>query len=194
MYVCVHVHTCVCMCVCVCVCVTYTGLVRCAPMAAFLEALEPHILSDRLPSLAPEVVQALVEYFATPAAATATGAPRGPQPQRVERCVLHLDVFSLDLNQVCVCVYVCVCIRSPCHGSQRPYLPSVVIQSMAMLQCITQRPWPQRPWPCSSVLRNAHGHNAHGHVAMYYGTPMGMVLWLIISQCSLQARREDPVA
>ncbi len=106
MYVCVRV----CVRVCVCVCARTTGLVRCTPLAAFLEALEPHILSDRLPSLAPEVVQALVEYFAAPAAATATGAPRGPQPQRVERCVLHLDVFSLDLNQVGLCVCMCVCV------------------------------------------------------------------------------------
>ncbi len=72
-----------------------SGLVRCSPLAAFLEALEPHILADRLPSLAPEAVQALVEHFATGA-----GGAVPPQPQRVERCVLHLDVFTLDLDQV----------------------------------------------------------------------------------------------
>ena len=39
--------------------------------------------------LAPEVVQALVEHC------SALG-----RPDRVERCVLHLDVTSLDLDQV----------------------------------------------------------------------------------------------
>jgi hypothetical protein len=120
--------------------------------AAFLDALEPYILADALPSLAPEaralatlcrwppplataasgrrrccccwplipttlllilsfvpcrrcpnnqkpclsrarareqVVQALVERFASLG-----------QPERVERCVLHLDLMSLDLDQV----------------------------------------------------------------------------------------------
>jgi hypothetical protein len=61
----------------------------CGPLSAFLEILEPHILADRLPVLPPEVVQALVEHM--------SGAQ---DPQRVERCVLHLDVYSLDLNQV----------------------------------------------------------------------------------------------
>jgi hypothetical protein len=65
------------------------------PLGIFLEALEPHILADRLPCLAPEVVYALVNYFAVPGP---DGRPA--QPQRVERCVLHLDVFHLDLDQV----------------------------------------------------------------------------------------------
>lgn len=39
--------------------------------------------------LGPEVMQALVEHFAA----------RG-QPERVERCVLHLSIAALDLDQV----------------------------------------------------------------------------------------------
>lgn len=39
--------------------------------------------------LAPEVVQALVEHC------SACG-----KPDRIERCVLHLDVLGLDLDQV----------------------------------------------------------------------------------------------
>lgn len=45
---------------------------------------------DRLPCLPPEVVQALVEHCAVELG----------RPDRVECCVLHLDVFSLDLDQV----------------------------------------------------------------------------------------------
>lgn len=78
------------------------------PLPAFLTALEPHILADRLHTLAPEVVQALVEHFtAAPGGRAQPGAPQPPQAAageegaaRVERCVLHLDVLSLDLNQV----------------------------------------------------------------------------------------------
>ena len=55
----------------------------------FLEALEPHVLCDRLPGLAPEVMQQLVEHFSA-------GLGR---PDRVERCLLHLDVLGMDLDQ-----------------------------------------------------------------------------------------------
>ncbi|KAL4418863.1 hypothetical protein ABPG77_002930, partial [Micractinium sp. CCAP 211/92] len=63
--------------------------------AAFLQQLLPAILSDRLPSVAPEVMQALVEHFA------AAG-----RPEAVERCVLKMDLLSLDLNQL-----IPLCIR-----------------------------------------------------------------------------------
>ena len=51
----------------------------------------PHLLHHRaqVQVLPPEVVQALVEHC------SALG-----RPDRVERCVLHLDVTSLDLDQV----------------------------------------------------------------------------------------------
>lgn len=58
-------------------------------LPAFLETLEGHVTAGRLPYLAPEVMQALVDHF------SALG-----QPQRVERCVLHMNITSLDLNQV----------------------------------------------------------------------------------------------
>ncbi|GAX83579.1 hypothetical protein CEUSTIGMA_g11004.t1 [Chlamydomonas eustigma] len=54
-----------------------------------LEAIEGRILSDQIQVLVPEVVQALVEHCAE------LGCP-----ERVERCVLHMDVLSLDLDQV----------------------------------------------------------------------------------------------
>ncbi|XP_015572370.2 vacuolar protein sorting-associated protein 8 homolog [Ricinus communis] len=55
----------------------------------FLELLEPYILRDMLGSLPPEIMQALVEHYSS----------RG-WLQRVEQCVLHMDISSLDFNQV----------------------------------------------------------------------------------------------
>uniref|UniRef100_A0A5B7BN45 RING-type domain-containing protein n=1 Tax=Davidia involucrata TaxID=16924 RepID=A0A5B7BN45_DAVIN len=55
----------------------------------FLELLEPYILKDMLGSLPPEIMQALVEHYST----------KG-WLQRVEQCVLHMDISSLDFNQV----------------------------------------------------------------------------------------------
>ena len=56
---------------------------------AFLEMLEPPIVDDLVPTLPPEIMQALVDLFTS-----------RNQPERVERCVLHMDIQSLDLNQV----------------------------------------------------------------------------------------------
>jgi hypothetical protein len=79
------------------------------PLGSFLEAVEPHILADRLPCPGPELVHALVDHFAAPAGVGGTssedtcaggGAAQLAQTHRVERCVLHLDVFHLDLDQV----------------------------------------------------------------------------------------------
>lgn len=55
----------------------------------FLELLEPYILKDMLGSLPPEIMQELVKYYST----------KG-WLQRVEQCVLHMDISSLDFNQV----------------------------------------------------------------------------------------------
>ncbi|KAL8251050.1 hypothetical protein R6Q59_034743 [Mikania micrantha] len=55
----------------------------------FLELLEPYILKDMLGSLPPEIMHALVEHY------SAKG-----WLQRVEQCVLHMDISSLDFNQV----------------------------------------------------------------------------------------------
>ncbi|KAJ4978653.1 hypothetical protein NE237_009433 [Protea cynaroides] len=55
----------------------------------FLELLEPYILKDMLGCLPPEIMQALVEHYS-----------RKGWLQRVEQCVLHMDISSLDFNQV----------------------------------------------------------------------------------------------
>ncbi|OVA04700.1 Clathrin [Macleaya cordata] len=55
----------------------------------FLELLEPYILKDMLGCLPPEIMQALVEHYSS----------KG-WLQRVEQCVLHMDISSLDFNQV----------------------------------------------------------------------------------------------
>ncbi|GMH22393.1 hypothetical protein Nepgr_024236 [Nepenthes gracilis] len=55
----------------------------------FLELLEPYILKDMLGSLPPEIMQALVEHYNS----------KG-WLHRVEQCVLHMDISSLDFNQV----------------------------------------------------------------------------------------------
>lgn len=55
----------------------------------FLELLEPYILKDMLGALPPEIMQALVEHYNS----------KG-WLQRVEQCVLHMDISSLDFNQV----------------------------------------------------------------------------------------------
>ncbi|KAF6159617.1 hypothetical protein GIB67_034579 [Kingdonia uniflora] len=55
----------------------------------FLELLEPYILKDMLGCLPPEIMQALVEHYNS----------KG-WLQRVEQCVLHMDISSLDFNQV----------------------------------------------------------------------------------------------
>ncbi|XP_078156920.1 transducin family protein / WD-40 repeat family protein [Carex rostrata] len=56
---------------------------------SFLEILEPYILKDMLGCLPPEIMQALVEYY----------SEKG-WLQRVEQCILHMDISSLDFNQV----------------------------------------------------------------------------------------------
>lgn len=67
----------------------------------FLELLEPYILKDMLGSLPPEIMQALVEHYST----------KG-WLQRVEQCVLHMDMLSLDFNQV-----VRLCREHRLHGA-----------------------------------------------------------------------------
>ncbi|KAF3667529.1 putative pyruvate dehydrogenase E1 component subunit alpha-3, chloroplastic-like isoform X1 [Capsicum annuum] len=67
----------------------------------FLEHLEPYILKDMLGSLPPEIMQALVEHYST----------KG-WLQRVEQCVLHMDMLSLDFNQV-----VRLCREHRLHGA-----------------------------------------------------------------------------
>ncbi|KAF9600812.1 hypothetical protein IFM89_012551 [Coptis chinensis] len=67
----------------------------------FLELLEPYILKDMLGCLPPEIMQALVEHYSS----------KG-WLQRVEQCVLHMDISSLDFNQV-----VRLCREHGLHGA-----------------------------------------------------------------------------
>lgn len=67
----------------------FTKFVAVQHRDTFLELLEPYILRDMLGSLPPEIMQALVEHYSS----------KG-WLQRVEQCVLHMDISSLDFNQV----------------------------------------------------------------------------------------------
>eukprot|EP00951_Prasinocladus_malaysianus_P040364 scaffold463206_cov24-Prasinocladus_malaysianus.AAC.1 len=64
--------------------------------AALLRRLEGPILRDLMPTLQPEPLQDLVEFF------VAEG-----EPERVERCVLHLNVVTMDLNQFLAHSFCC---------------------------------------------------------------------------------------
>jgi len=67
----------------------FDAFLRSKCKSAFLEGMVPYILSDKLRSLPAEVMQALVDHYASIDAANV-----------IEKCVLHMDVESLDLNQV----------------------------------------------------------------------------------------------
>ncbi|WOG97677.1 hypothetical protein DCAR_0417018 [Daucus carota subsp. sativus] len=67
----------------------YSRFVSVKHKDTFLELLEPYILNDKLGSLPPEIMQALVEHYSM----------KG-WLQRIEQCVLHMDISSLDFNQV----------------------------------------------------------------------------------------------
>lgn len=58
-------------------------------LGPFVTALEPLIVRGLLPAPDPEIVQVLVEHYA------AAGAP-----DIIQRAVLHMDIPSLDFNQV----------------------------------------------------------------------------------------------
>lgn len=58
-------------------------------VSPFLSALEHFVLNDRLQELPPEIVQHLVEELS-----------RKDQPWRIEECVMHLEITTLDLNQL----------------------------------------------------------------------------------------------
>ena len=58
---------------------------------AFIERIVPHIINDELRSLPPEVMQSLVTHFAS----------KG-EHSIIEKCVLRMDVTSLDVNQVAI--------------------------------------------------------------------------------------------
>jgi hypothetical protein len=67
----------------------FDAFLRSKCKSAFLQGMVPYVLSDKLRSLPAEVMQALVDHYASIDAANV-----------IEKCVLHMDVESLDLNQV----------------------------------------------------------------------------------------------
>jgi len=60
----------------------------------FLESLEPYILSDQLTYIAPSVMKDFVEHH-----------QQRELLQTVEQCIVHLDITSLDIHQVCILIY-----------------------------------------------------------------------------------------
>lgn len=60
----------------------------------FLECLEPYIQSDRLTAIPPGVMKDFVDHYEM----------RG-MLDSVESCIVHLDIGSLDIHQVSVCLY-----------------------------------------------------------------------------------------
>ncbi|CAK8692883.1 unnamed protein product [Clavelina lepadiformis] len=61
----------------------------CIAHGAFLECLEPYILKDKLKEISPVVMKDFIEHFQAK-----------HMLSNVENCLLHLDMRSLDLNQV----------------------------------------------------------------------------------------------
>lgn len=78
----------------------------------FLELLEPFILSNRLTVLTPEITQQFVQHYSEKAlaAATVTGSSKRATEEgikkknnilhRVQQCLLHLDIATIDFHQV----------------------------------------------------------------------------------------------
>lgn len=56
----------------------------------FLECLEPYIQTDRLTAIPPAVMKDFVDHYES----------RG-MLDSVENCIVHLDIASLDIHQVC---------------------------------------------------------------------------------------------
>ena len=90
------------VCVFVCVCSDllfdqlYARLVEnTVAKAVFLESLETYIVVDRLGHLTTPIMRDLLAHYHANA-----------MMESLERCIVHLDVTSLDIQQVCVCVCV----------------------------------------------------------------------------------------
>ena len=58
-------------------------------VGVMLESLEPYILSDRLTSVTPQIMQHFVQHYKA----------RGLL-QSVEACITHMEIASLDIHQV----------------------------------------------------------------------------------------------
>jgi hypothetical protein len=59
-------------------------------MGTFLECLEPYILGDKLTSIPPSVMKDFVDHYQSL-----------EMLESVEACIVHLEVTSLDIHQVC---------------------------------------------------------------------------------------------
>ena len=59
---------------------------------AFLECLEPFILDNQLKTISPQIIKDLTSHFQS----------RG-MLARVEACIVHLDIISLDIHEVHIC-------------------------------------------------------------------------------------------
>nr|CAD7425885.1 unnamed protein product [Timema monikensis] len=57
--------------------------------SCYLESLEPWLLNDRLPNVPPSIMQEFVSYY-----------EKKGSFQALEACLVHLEVMSLDINQV----------------------------------------------------------------------------------------------
>jgi len=55
----------------------------------FLRLLEPGILTDKLTYVVPEIMQAFVAHYA-----------HNRMLHRIEQCILHMDIASMDFHQV----------------------------------------------------------------------------------------------
>lgn len=63
----------------------------------FLESLESYIVAERLGHLTTPVMRDLLAHYHS-----------SGMMDSLERCIVHLDITSLDIQQVCVCVCVCI--------------------------------------------------------------------------------------
>lgn len=61
-----------------------------AARSVFLESLEPYILNNVLTSVTPNIMQDFVNHYQSKGLL-----------QNVEACIVHMDIASLDIHQVC---------------------------------------------------------------------------------------------
>lgn len=79
----------------------------------FLESLESYIVADRLGHLTTPIMRDLLAHYHS-----------SGMMDSLERCIVHLDITSLDIQQVCLPACVCVnwtnrhCKKCVCLGSR----------------------------------------------------------------------------
>lgn len=59
--------------------------------AVFLESLESYVVADRVGHLTPAIMRDLLDHYHS-----------NGMMDSLERCIVHLDVTSLDIQQVCM--------------------------------------------------------------------------------------------